>query len=103
MREALERGDWDAIGAPSAEEWDNRKRLAPGVTTPRHRRPDRAGDGGRRHGRQGLRRRRRRLPVLPRPAGPRRAAIREALAAGGARLLDFRIETDGLRARMTRG
>src|SRR5215204_3702429 len=34
MRAALEEGDWDAVGAAIAEEWDNRKRLAPGVTTP---------------------------------------------------------------------
>ena len=34
MREALERGDWDAVGRAIADEWENRKRLAPGVTTP---------------------------------------------------------------------
>ena len=34
MREALTRGDWDATAACLATEWDNRKRLAPGVTTP---------------------------------------------------------------------
>jgi D-glycero-alpha-D-manno-heptose-7-phosphate kinase len=34
MREALERSDWDAVGGSIATEWDNRKRLAPGVTTP---------------------------------------------------------------------
>ena len=34
MREALERGDWDEVGRQIADEWDNRKRLAPGVTTP---------------------------------------------------------------------
>ena len=31
---ALERGDWDEVGRQIAIEWDNRKRLAPGVTTP---------------------------------------------------------------------
>jgi D-glycero-alpha-D-manno-heptose-7-phosphate kinase len=34
MREALAREDWDAVAAAIREEWDNRKRLAPGVTTP---------------------------------------------------------------------
>ena len=34
MRDALERGDWDEVGRQIANEWDNRKRLAPGVTTP---------------------------------------------------------------------
>src|SRR6185436_11041843 len=34
MREALTRGDWDDVGRQIATEWDNRKRLAPGVTTP---------------------------------------------------------------------
>src|SRR6185503_3889621 len=33
MRERLTRGDWDGVGAAIAEEWQNRKRLAPGVTT----------------------------------------------------------------------
>ena len=32
MRLALE-GDWDEVGRQIATEWDNRKRLAPGVTT----------------------------------------------------------------------
>src|SRR5262245_30310557 len=34
MRERMTRGDWDGVGAAIAEEWENRKRLAPGVTTP---------------------------------------------------------------------
>ena len=34
MREALARGDWDEVGRAIAQEWENRKRLAPGVTTP---------------------------------------------------------------------
>ena len=34
MREALERRDWPEVGRQIAPEWDNRKRLAPGVTTP---------------------------------------------------------------------
>ena len=95
MRAALERGDWDAVGRAIAEEWDNRKRLAPGVTTA-------AIDG---------------LIARAMTAGAtaakvcgaggggclfcygppdRRDAIATALAAGGARLLDYRIERHGL-------
>jgi D-glycero-alpha-D-manno-heptose-7-phosphate kinase len=33
MRRALEAGDWPAAGACLDEEWRTRKRLAPGVTT----------------------------------------------------------------------
>src|SRR5206468_3479348 len=33
MRRALERGDWDEVGRQIGIEWDNRRRLAPGVTT----------------------------------------------------------------------
>jgi D-glycero-alpha-D-manno-heptose-7-phosphate kinase len=34
MRQALARHDWDEVGRHIATEWDNRKRLAPGVSTP---------------------------------------------------------------------
>src|SRR6185295_17314197 len=34
LRKALTAGDWDGVGAAVAEEWENRKRLSPGVTTP---------------------------------------------------------------------
>ena len=96
MRQALARGDWDATAEQLAEEWSNRKRLAPGVTTPivddliaraiaagaQAAKVCGAGGGG----------------CLFCLAPPDRVpSIREALAAGGARLLDFRIETDGLR------
>jgi D-glycero-alpha-D-manno-heptose-7-phosphate kinase len=95
MREHLGRGDWERVGAAIAEEWENRKRLAPGVTTP-------AIDG---------------LIGRARTAGAtaakvcgaggggclfcygppdKRAAIAESLASGGARLLDYTIERDGL-------
>ena len=95
MRHALVKGDWDAVGTCIAEEWDNRKRLAPGVTTP-------AIDG---------------LIARARAAGAtaakvcgaggggclfcygppdRRGEIAAALAAGGARLLEYRIESHGL-------
>jgi hypothetical protein len=45
--------------------------------------------------RQGLRRRRRRLPVLLR-SPEANGAIRQALAGGGARLLEFTFERHGL-------
>jgi D-glycero-alpha-D-manno-heptose-7-phosphate kinase len=34
MREALTSGNWDGVGTAIADEWQNRKLLAPGVTTP---------------------------------------------------------------------
>jgi len=96
MRGALERGDWDDVGRQIAVEWENRKRLAPGVTTPtidalidRARAAGAtaakvcgAGGGG--------------CLFCYGPPGAR-SAIAEALAAGGARLLDYHIETEGLR------
>jgi len=96
MRTALARGDWDEVGRQIAKEWDNRKRLAPGVSTPaiddlmaRARAAGAtaakvcgAGGGGC-------------LFCYGPPAA--RIAIAEALAQGGARLLDYRIETSGLR------
>ncbi|MGE0449143.1 MAG: GHMP kinase [Vicinamibacterales bacterium] len=95
LRTALEREDWDEAGRQIATEWDNRKRLAPGVTTP-------AIDG-----------------LMARAAaagasaskvcgaggggclfsfGPpdAREAISAALTAGGARVLPFRIDDKGL-------
>jgi D-glycero-alpha-D-manno-heptose-7-phosphate kinase len=96
MRAALERGDWDEVGRQIAIEWDNRKRLAPGVTTPtidalvaRARAAGAtaakvcgAGGGGC-------------LFCYGPPAS--RAAVADALRAGGARLLDYRIELEGLK------
>jgi len=95
MRTALERGDWDEVGRQIAAEWDNRKRLAPGVTTPTidalmaraaaagatAAKVCGAGGGGC-------------LFCYGPPAA--RPAIADALAAGGARVLDYRIETNGL-------
>jgi D-glycero-alpha-D-manno-heptose-7-phosphate kinase len=96
MRVALERHDWDDVGRQIAKEWDNRKRLAPGVTTPE-------------------------IDALMKAAGAAgataakvcgaggggclfcygppdaRASIANALARGGARVLDYRIEMEGLR------
>ena len=95
MREALARGDWDAVGRAIAEEWDNRRRLAPGVTTPiiddLIRRAAAAGATGAKvcgAGGGGC------LFCFGPPE--RREAIAGALAAGGARLLDFRVESHGL-------
>jgi D-glycero-alpha-D-manno-heptose-7-phosphate kinase len=96
MRTALERGDWDEVGRQIAKEWDNRKRLAPGVSTPAiddlmaraagagatAAKVCGAGGGGC-------------LFCFGPPKA--RAAIAEALAKGGARLLDYHIEGDGLR------
>jgi D-glycero-alpha-D-manno-heptose-7-phosphate kinase len=95
MRTALERGEWDEVGRQIAAEWENRKRLAPGVTTPAIEELIQraiaagataakvcgAGGGGC-------------LFCYGPPAA--RDSIRAALAAGGARLLDYRIETQGL-------
>ena len=95
MREALTRGDWDATAACLATEWENRKRLAPGVTTAaidtliaramaagaKAAKVCGAGGGG----------------CLFCLAAPDEVpAVREALADGGARILDFSIEATGL-------
>src|SRR5207244_9576715 len=95
MRAALERGDWDEAGRQIAKEWDNRTRLAPCVTTPliddlmaRARAAGAtaakvcgAGGGGC-------------LFCYGPPAG--NASIAAALAEGGARVLDFHLESVGL-------
>ena len=95
MRTALTRGDWDATAAALATEWENRKRLAPGVTTAaiealiarataagaRAAKVCGAGGGGC-------------LFCLASPDDV--PNVREALAGSGARILDFRIETSGL-------
>ena len=96
MRAALERGDWDEVGRQIAFEWDNRKRLAPGVTTAtiddliaRARAAGAtaakvcgAGGGGC-------------LFCYGPPEA--RTSVAEALAASGARVLPFDIDTQGLR------
>ena len=96
MRAALERHDWAAVGRYVADEWETRKGLALGVTTPAidtmlaaaasagavGGKVCGAGGGGC-------------LFCIGEPeAAP---AIRRALAGAGARVLDFRIETEGLR------
>ena len=96
MRTSLQEGDWDAVGRQIAEEWDNRKRLAPGVTTPDiERLIDRAARAGATAAK-----------VCGAGGGgclfcygppPARARIATALQDGGARVLDYHIETEGLR------
>ncbi|HEY6508838.1 MAG TPA: hypothetical protein VIY56_12550 [Vicinamibacterales bacterium] len=95
MREALIRGHWDAVGHAIDEEWANRRRLAPTVTTPviealiAHGRAAGAtaakvcgaGGGG---------------CVFCFGPPERQADIRAALTAGGARVLDYRFERQGL-------
>src|SRR6185503_8733398 len=95
MRAALERRDWREVGGQIAAEWENRKKLAAGVTTPEI---DRmlaaaraagslggkvcgAGGGGC-------------LFCFAEPADV--PAIRQALHESGARVLDFSIEARGL-------
>ena len=95
LRQALVRGDWSAVAAHLSAEWEARKRLAPGVTTPaidalleRARQAGAAagkvcGAGG-----GGC------LVTLIDPA--RRKEVSAALAAGGATVLPFAIERQGL-------
>jgi D-glycero-alpha-D-manno-heptose-7-phosphate kinase len=96
MREALVESDWDEVGRQIAREWDNRKRLAPGVTTPAideainraigagatAAKVCGAGGGG--------------CLFCYGPPGAR-PAIAAALAGGGARVLECQIEMEGLR------
>ena len=95
MRAALERRDWPEVGRQIAAEWDNRKRLAPGVTTPEIdamlASAERAGAlGGKVCGAGGGGC----LFCFAEPdAIP---AVRAALAAAGARVIDFHIEARGL-------
>jgi D-glycero-alpha-D-manno-heptose-7-phosphate kinase len=95
MRDALERRDWPEVGRQIADEWENRKRLAPGVTTPEI---DAMLDAARRAGATGGK-------VCGAGGGgclfsfgepdviP---AVRDALAGAGARVLDFKVEERGL-------
>lgn len=96
MREALAEADWEEVGRQIAKEWENRKRLAPGVTTPAidelMARASAAGSTAAKvcgAGGGGC------LFCYGPPSA--RPAITEALAAGGARVLDYRIDTEGLR------
>lgn len=96
MRAALTRGDWPEVGRQLAAEWEHRKALAPGVSTPlieglmaraasvgaTAAKVCGAGGGGC-------------LICWVEPGVKER--VRAALAAGGAQVLDFVIEREGLR------
>jgi D-glycero-alpha-D-manno-heptose-7-phosphate kinase len=96
MRAALERGDWPAVGHQVAEEWENRKGLAPGVTTPTidgmlGAAREAGAFGGKVCGAGGG-------GCLFCIGEPKNVpAIRDALHNAGAQLLEFHIERDGLR------
>jgi D-glycero-alpha-D-manno-heptose-7-phosphate kinase len=95
VRDAPTRGDWAGVATHINLEWDARKLLAPGVTTPmietliadafaagaRAAKVCGAGGGGC-------------LFCLAEPDDVPR--VRDALDAGGARILEYRIETEGL-------
>lgn len=102
MRNALERRDWDEVGRQISLEWEHRKQLAPGVTTPRINdlmaRASRAGaiaskicgaGGG------GCM-----ICFVP---SDRHGAVSRALADAGARVLAYRVETEGLVVRRSDG
>ena len=95
MRDALTQQRWDAVGTAIADEWQNRKRLAPGVTTPAIEqliasataagaaaaKVCGAGGGG---------------CLFCYGPPERRGDIAQALAAGGATVLDYTFEQHGL-------
>ena len=96
LRTALERGDWDGVGRQIAVEWRNRRALSPGVTTPvideLISRASKAGATAAKvcgAGGGGC------LFCYGPPEA--RPAVAEALTRAGARVLDFRIDTEGLR------
>ena len=96
MRAALERPDWAAVGRHVADEWENRKGLAPGVTTPAidamlATAAEAGAAGGKVCGAGGGGC----LFCIGEPDSV--PAIRRALQDSGARVLDFRIETEGLK------
>lgn len=96
MRTALDREDWDEVGRQIAAEWENRKRLAPGVSTltiddlmarahaagATAAKVCGAGGGG---------------CIFCYGPPEARDRIAGGLSAGGARVLDYHIETEGLR------
>ena len=95
MRSALEAQDWPEVGRQLADEWAVRKRLAPTVSTPTiDALVDRATNAGALAakvcgaGGGGC------MLFFAAPATV--PAVREAVASGGARLLDARIDTEGL-------
>ena len=96
MRGSLERADWPEVGRHIADEWENRKGLAPGVTTREIDAMLQAARGAGAYGGKvcgagggGC------LFCIGDPADV--PAIRDAVRAAGGKILDFQIETDGLR------
>ena len=95
-RDALTRRDWNELAKQVTREWRERQALAPGVSTPAiDRQMAAAAEAGAAAGK-----------VCGAGGGgcvfflvdpDRRAAVREALAGAGARLLDSPIDLDGLR------
>ncbi|TAK14258.1 MAG: GHMP kinase [Acidobacteria bacterium] len=101
MRAALEAERWEEVGRELAAEWDNRKRLAPGVTTPAiDTLLDRARGAGAVAGKVcgagggGC------LFCLVPPE--QHADVSQALADAGARVLPFQIEDQGVHLRTSR-
>jgi D-glycero-alpha-D-manno-heptose-7-phosphate kinase len=96
MRAALVRGDWDATAECLATEWENRKRLAPGVSTPlietliarataagaKAAKVCGAGGGG---------------CVAFYCGRGRKAEVEDALGKAGGRIIPYRIAREGLR------
>ncbi|HSC27746.1 MAG TPA: hypothetical protein VLD67_10760, partial [Vicinamibacterales bacterium] len=92
----LEAGDWPQVGHQIGEEWENRKGLAPGVSTPAiEAMLDAARSAGAWSGKVcgagggGC------LFAIGPPE--RMPAIARALGAAGARILDCHVESEGLR------
>ena len=100
MRQALVGRDWDEVGRQIAAEWETRKRLAPNVTTPAIERLIEqargagsmsakvcgAGGGG---------------CVLCFADPSAVPAVRQALKTAAARVLEYRIDTAGVRVEVT--
>ena len=84
------------VGRAIDEEWDNRRRLAPGVTTPVIDDLIARARAAGRHGGEGVRRRRRRVPVLLRSSGAAAGASARRSRPAARRLLDFTFERHGL-------
>ncbi len=96
MRRALEANRWGDVARHLAQEWDLRKRLAPGVSTEAldaliARGLDAGADAAKVCGAGGG------GCVLFLAPPDARDGVRRALAAGGGRLLPCRIDTEGLR------
>lgn len=96
LREALTHADWNGVALHLNAEWEARTQLAPGVTTPMIDRliADASSAGARAAkvcgaGGGGC------LFCLVDPQNE--AAVKHALSSGGARVLDYHVETDGLR------